>query len=228
MMVDRAGVSTPRYTGRGPSARVATRRRWGGKVPGTRSTVRTTTPSRSLRAPFPSRSGAVVPVHPCTAARARPLVAGVGPAAPSGDLLGYTLARPGDVTAAEDPVFYSGSAADRARPVPLLPSDALTAGPLLAPPGRGCPSTPACRGRIGMWVDAGYFSVAGSPARCRPRPTAPRPSISGQWHPASGGGEHRPGRALPGRGRRVRSAGCLGLVLGPFHDHHRPGCRVLR
>jgi hypothetical protein len=29
--------------------------------------------------------------------------------APSGDLLGYKLARPGDVTAAGEPVFYSGS-----------------------------------------------------------------------------------------------------------------------
>jgi hypothetical protein len=29
--------------------------------------------------------------------------------APSGDLLGYKLDRPGDVTAAGEPVFYSGS-----------------------------------------------------------------------------------------------------------------------
>src|SRR6185295_2189164 len=29
--------------------------------------------------------------------------------APSGDLLGYKLARPGDVTAVGEPVFYSGS-----------------------------------------------------------------------------------------------------------------------
>ena len=29
--------------------------------------------------------------------------------APSGDLLGYKLARTGDVTAAGEPVFYSGS-----------------------------------------------------------------------------------------------------------------------
>ena len=116
--------------------------------------------------------------------------------APSGDPLGYKLARPGDVTAAGAPVFYSGSKLAPDLSLPRLQQRwaTLDAGPPDGPVevGRrvGCRRCRAGAGARRGGRGPARHSVGRSSRRGRGR----------------GGGVHRPARcratARPGAGRR--------------------------
>ena len=129
--------------------------------------------------------------------------------APSGDLLGYKLARPGDVTAAGEPVFYSGSKLAPDLSLPRLQQR------------WGRPSSAGLAAvRSTMSATCGVPPVpcwSGGATRCRRPGAAQRRKILTAWPrprrryspPCALPRQARPGAGSPLRGRRgpVRPGG---------------------
>ena len=151
--------------------------------------------------------------------------------APSGDLLGYKLARPGDVTAAGEPVFYSGSK--------LAPDLSL---PRLQQRWASTPRRQTAGG-TGRGPDASEVLEAVAAARAALRTGSENGDgigaatadlltalAAGRWHVrgvggtvGNGGGPVRPGRPSPRRTPAGAGSGGGGAAGAGPQPAHRPG-----